>query len=255
MYIRCILFCLLVFSFSCESAKIKTEDKLEGDIQALKKFYFPLDELSEDGLVYEYAEDSVGLKMDYWLYKSVKDEAGDRFLIGTNYDATFEQKQFSREWIVSNGTILKDYLFFQFDSISKKSSVRAAKIEESVVFPFSPTQDSDKVYRFRLKYSVLPDTNVIYDLVRNRKFDKFTEYEFEGKKIPAVQFICQEFYDATNYKEGGTWTAKSTIKEIYAKGLGLVYKERKGEAPNYVSRLKRRISPDDFIKMQGLKTK
>lgn len=255
MYIRCILFCLLVFSVSCDSEKKNTKDIFDGDIQALKKYYFPLDELSEDGLVYEYSEDSAGLVMDYWLYKSVKDEAGDRFLIGTNYDATFEQKQFSREWIVSNGTILKDYLFFQFDSISKKSSVRAASIDESVVFPFSPTNDSGKVYRFRIKYTVLPDTNVIYDLVRNRKFDKFTEYEFEGKKIPAVQFISQEFYDATNYKEGGSWTAKSTIKEIYAQGLGLVYKERKGEAPNYISRLNRRISPEDFIKMQGLKTK
>ena len=92
MRIPSILFCFLVFLFSCNNAE-KKEDRLEGDIQALKKYYFPLDELSEDGLVYEYAEDSTGLKMDYWLYKSVKDEAGDRFLIGTNYDASFEQKQ------------------------------------------------------------------------------------------------------------------------------------------------------------------
>jgi hypothetical protein len=196
----------------------KNAKKIE--YQSLKKFYYPLEELKGDGLVYEYYNDSLGLVTDYWLYKTVKDDAGDLFLIAAGYNAIFEQQYFSRQWIVADGTILKDYQFMTTDSASGKSIITPAKIEDNVYFPYNPTQDSSKAYRFRMKFALPPDTALQYDLVRDRKFDKFLEYEYEGKKLPAAQF-------------------------------GLVYIEKSGNGVNFKQRLKRRISPDEFINLQS----
>ena len=102
------------------------------EVQQLKKFYYPIDSLG-DGMVYEYVDEQTGSTVGYWHYNTIKDEAGNRYLIGSNYSPFFEQEQFSREWIVATGTILKDYQFIQLDSISMKSVIRPAKIEESVV--------------------------------------------------------------------------------------------------------------------------
>ena len=107
MKLQLCLFSLLLVLAVCST---KNEQKSSVD-QSLKKFYFPLSELSADGLVYEFVDDSLGVAVDYWLYKTVKDNAGDLFLIATGYDALFEQRYFSREWVVADGTILKDYQF------------------------------------------------------------------------------------------------------------------------------------------------
>lgn len=235
---------------SCKYKDNKQSQLITNELQALKKFYYPFDELSADGLVYEYVDDSMGAVVDYWLFKTVKDEAGDPYLIGTGYDARFEQRYFSREWIVANGTILKDYIFMQTDSASNKSMLRPAKIEESVIFPFSPTSDTSLAYRFRIKFSLLPDTAMVYDLVRDRKFEKFLDYEFEGKKIKAVQFVAKEYIEARDSINGGHWSVNSEMKEIYGEGIGLVYSEKKGQGANFKNRLKRRMNPLEFMKLQ-----
>lgn len=256
--ILCIFAALAVLSLnSCGNEKNNAhtnDNKVADSLQPLKKFYFPFDELS-DGSVYEYVDDSMGVAVDYWLYKTVKDEAGDRFLIATGYDAFFEQRYFSREWIVANGTILKDYLFMQPDSATKKSVVRPAKIEENIIFPFNPVKDTSLAYRFRIKFSLLPDTAMSYDLVRNRKFDKYLDYEFEGKKLSAVQFSADEYIEAKDSINGGHWNINSKMIEIYAEGIGLVYKEKTGKGANFKNRLKRRMTPAEFEKLQGAKNK
>jgi len=256
--IFCIFTALTLLSLnSCGNEKNNNKSNAEtlaDSLQPLKKYYFPFDELSE-GLVYEFVDDSMGVAVDYWLYKTVKDEAGDRFLIATGYDAFFEQRYFSREWIVADGTILKDYLFIQSDSASKKSVVRPAKIDESVIFPFNPVKDTSLAYRFRIKFSLLPDTAMSYDLVRNRKFEKYLDYEFEGKKLPAVQFSADEYIEAKDSINGGYWNINSKMTEIYVQGIGLVYKEKIGKGVNFKNHLKRRMSPAEFEKLQDSKNK
>ena len=247
MKLQLCLFSLILVLAACNT---KTEQKSSVD-QSLKKFYFPLSELSADGLVYEFVDDSLGVAVDYWLYKTVKDNAGDLFLIATGYDALFEQRYFSREWVVADGTILKDYQFMQTDSATSRSIVTPAKIEENIIFPFNPTKDSTKAYRFRMKFSLPPDTAMQYDLVRDRKFDKFLDYDFEGKKINAVQFSSTEYVTAIDRTNGGHWDINSEMIEIYAEGIGLVYKEKKGKGANFKQRLKRRISPDEFSKLKS----
>jgi len=243
---------ILFFSVMVLSA-CNNENKNEKQVeyQSLKKFYYPLEELKGDGLVYVYYNDSLGLVTDYWLYKTVKDDAGDLFLIAAGYNAIFEQQYFSRQWIVADGTILKDYQFMTTDSASGKSIITPAKIEDNVYFPYNPTQDSSKAYRFRMKFALPPDTALQYDLVRDRKFDKFLEYEYEGKKLPAAQFSSKEYINASDRINGGNFDIKSEIKEIYALGIGLVYIEKSGNGVNFKQRLKRRISPDEFINLQS----
>ena len=57
------LFSLILVLAACNT---KTEQKSSVE-QSLKKFYFPLSELSADGLVYEFVDDSLGVAVDYWL--------------------------------------------------------------------------------------------------------------------------------------------------------------------------------------------
>jgi hypothetical protein len=243
----------MIFLFSCKNniteSKIDTK-KNSDSLQVLKKFYYPLDSL-EEGLVYEFVDDSTGYTYDYWLYKTVKDDAGDKFLIGTGYDAFFEQRYFSREWIVANGTLQKDYLFMQLDSVTGKSVVRPSTIVSDALFPFNPTNDSSMAYRYRIKFSLLPDTALQYDLIKDRRFDSYSTFKFNGKELRTAVFKINEKMEAADItKDGGHWDLNSDITEIYAEGIGLVYKERKSKVLNSKVRLKRIMSVEEFQKIQ-----
>ena len=235
--------------FSCQSPEPSNTTPESTDLQQLKKFYYPIDDL-EDGMVYEYVDEKTGSVVGYWHYSTVKDEAGNRYLIGTNYNPFFEQDQFSREWIVATGTILKDYQFIQTDSATGKAIMRPAKIEESVVYPFEALSDSSLAYRFRMKFSLLPDTTTHYDLVRDRKFGKYMNYTYDGKERKAVMFNTKEYIDAHNPVEGGSWQLNSDMTEIFAAGIGLVYTKKTSQGVNYTHRLKRRFTMEEFIKMK-----
>lgn len=245
-----LLYLLIVLLFCACQGNGSEKSKTSADAaQPLKKFYYPVDSL-EDGLVYEFVDDSTGNTINYYLFKTVKDEAGDKFLICTGYNAFFEQQFMSREWIVADGTIQKDYLIMQFDSASGKSLVRPAKIEEAVVFPFSPVKDSAMAYRFRIKFTLLPDTALLYDFIKDRRFDSFTTCSFEGKELKAAKIKINETREgADRTQDGGHWSVKQTSTEIYAEGIGLVSVEQKYENRSAVSRLKRRMSVEEFQKL------
>jgi hypothetical protein len=243
-----LLFFMFLLLFACNGVKKNTGEK---EIQSLRKFYFPIEELMGDGLVYEYLDDSLKVVADYTLYKTVKDEAGDLFLVAARYNGLFEQTYVSSVWIAAEGTILKDYQFIETDSISGKSIVTPAKIEENIYFPFKSSPDSGKIYRYTMSVTLPSDSALNIDIVRERKFDKFLEYEFDGQKRAAVQFIgtdYQSVFDAKN--KGADLKTSSEIKEIYAAGIGLVFIEQKVGATYYRNRLNRRISPDEFLKIQ-----
>ena len=78
-----LLFFISLFLFACNGFQKNTGEK---EIQSLRKFYFPIEDLMGDGLVYEYLDDSLKVVADYTLYKTVKDEAGDLFLIAAGYN-------------------------------------------------------------------------------------------------------------------------------------------------------------------------
>jgi hypothetical protein len=243
-----LLFFMSLFLFACNGFQKNTGEK---EIQSLRKFYFPIEDLMGDGLVYEYLDDSLKVVADYTLYKTVKDEAGDLFLIAAGYNGFFEQTFVSSVWIAADGTILKDYQFIETDSVSGKSIVTPAKIEENIYFPFKSSPDTGKIYRYNMSLTLPSDTALNFDIVRDRKFDKFLEYEFEGQKLAAVQFTGTDYQSTFDLKnKGADLKTNSEIKEIYAAGIGLVFIEKKVGATYYRNRLNRRISPDEFLKIQ-----
>mgnify|MGYP001083731001 FL=1 len=131
-----------------------------------------------------------------------------------------------------------------------KSVIRPAKIEESVVFPFEAITDTSLAYRFRMKFSLLPDTATHYDLLRDRKFGKYMQYSYDEQDRKAVQFNTKEYIDVHNSAEGGSWQLNSSMTEIFAEGIGLVYTSKQSDGVNYTHRLKRRFSMEAFIKMK-----
>ncbi len=252
MRIFCIILLAKLFLLSaCTSTNVEKEEEQNKDesYQMLKDYYYPVDDLAE-GMVYIYENKKMNNQPDYWLYKTVYDEAGNQFLVATQYNLFFDQRQMLREWVVADGTILKDYRFFQKDTASGKVLGSQATIQENVIFPFKAVDDQDLAYRFQLKFSILPDTAVEYKITRDRKFDKYLKYEYNGEELDAVQFKSIEYTSVENDVEGGSWDMQANLVEIYAKGLGLVYKSSDSKALPYEIQLKERISVQDFEAMQ-----
>ncbi|AFC24737.1 hypothetical protein SGRA_2006 [Saprospira grandis str. Lewin] len=238
---------LSLFLFSaCQPQAPKTEEQPATEVEAnnIKAYYFPIKAL-EEPQVYEYVDDSTG-QIDYWLYNTVYDKAGNQFLLGTNYNQKGEQQQFFRSQILADGAILKDYRFFQTDS-SGKSHTSSAKIKEPVLYPFKPTQEAGQVYRFWVNFSIAPDTAVVYDIVRNRSLSKESlTFSWEGQELPAIQLDVEEFSETNDSINGGHWKMQGQRQEIYAQGLGLVYIKSISDAARQHSRLKRRLSSEEF---------
>lgn len=255
------LFALSLFWFSCEPTSSKIEDSTVNEEATpetinLKPYYYPLDSL-KDGWVYEYANKESMTVVYYWSFKVVKDEAGDRYLIGVRYNPFFEQDQFSREWIVANGTISKDYKMFLKDSISGKAQTYTAKISENVVFPFEAVQDSVMAYRFECALRLPPDTNVVTKLTRDRKFKEFSTYDLHGEKVDVAVFSNKDYYDIEDTKNGGFWNVEKEVTEIYAKDIGLVYQAEKtvdntNPIPPNETFLSNIYTMEEFMKLQGM---
>lgn len=232
-------FTLLFFFLSCKSGK---EEPKALD---LRPYYYPLEKLT-DGLVYEYIDENTGQISDYWLFRLVKDDAGDKFLISAGYNAKGEQTQYSREWVVANGTILKDYKFYTTDSTSGKSIVSETKIEENIIFPFSPTKDSTEKYRLRLIFSIFPDTALKYDMVKDRYYAGDTLISFLNQKEKVAHFKAREYFVLEDKVNGGHWKTSSEIDEFYAQNIGLVYSYKKVADTELKRKLNKILSVEEF---------
>jgi hypothetical protein len=246
MYLR-ILFLLIIpvsFFLSCQPNQSENP-KLDG----LKAYYYPVNEL-EDGLVYVYENTTLNNQPEYWLHKTVYDEAGNQFLVSSKYNLLFNQTYMIREWIVADGSLIKDYRIFQQDSATDKSIISTATINQNVRYPFKAVKADSLAYRFNLDFKILPDTSTEYKITIDRRFDKGLKYFWEGDSLDAVQFSCTEYRSMQNNTAGGAWDETSKSVEIYVKGIGLVYKDSDSKAFPYQNILKKRISMDEFLALQ-----
>ena len=207
----------------------------------IRDYYFPVEEL-EEGLVYEYvpvSNDSLGT--EYWFYKSLEDESGWHFT-GTYYDQYFQVRQFFREDIFPNGTLMVDHFLFQADSTGKSNRI-PAKINNANGFPFE-LQDSASILLFELEWTFSTDPLHKVTLIRNRQYREKGETILEGEKTPIVIFDLRERMD--DEREGHLEKEYQGI-EIYAKGVGLVYYRKDvGEGLILEYQLSDRYSMKDF---------
>ncbi len=219
-----------------------------------KPYYYPVEALKA-GKVYEYSlmKENRSFVTHYWHLQTEQDASGQVFLIWNRYNPLFEQDQYIKEWIVRDGVVIKDYVFFVKDSTEASSTRYINKVEENIVFPFQASLESNMVYRFSCVLLLPPDSLTV-KLVRDRKFHEEMEYLYDGKTLEAVAFVSNDLYDIEDKVEGGFWQQEKITKEIYVKGLGLVEEEvqTKGDATIEVTRLSKIYTWEEFEKLKEL---
>jgi hypothetical protein len=251
---RYIISCfLLIFIFSCqpkESTQTTEEPVQEVDNNTFytKAYYYPIESLSEEK-IYEYViehEDQTYLS-HYLSLKKELGEDGAVYLRSKYYAPNFQQNQEIKEWIIKDGVITQGYIFLVMDSLSQSLKKYPNEVSQNVVFPFYASLDSVMAYRFVCEMKLPPDFLTV-KLVRDRKFNKKLTYTYKEEELEAIAFTATDLYDIENTEGGGFWEQKKATIEVYAKGIGLVYKETKtaGGEGSEVERLSNIYSVEEF---------
>ncbi|MCB0663335.1 MAG: hypothetical protein KDC24_11390 [Saprospiraceae bacterium] len=184
----------------------------------ISDYYYPMDSLNE-GLVYEYkAVNNDSMSALYNYYRTVE-SMDETFLVGVQYDPFFQPSQLSREKVVSNGVKLVESFIYLNDSTGTSTQI-PMDIIAGVTFPFE-VRDSGGIFLYNVKWFDNPgDTTVYTSVIRNRRYEKDTTVNYKGEQLPAVLFSVRELVENFN---DGFWEKEFNSKELYAKGIGLVY--------------------------------
>ena len=202
---------LIGLQWSCGSNKV----------QDIGNYYYPLNALKE-GVVYEYRPTKGDtLPEEYWFFRSIYTDSVD-YLTANYYDHNFIVRQFTTEEIVVNGSIIKDYFLYGLDSLGFQTQIPAV-VKGATAFPFE-VRDSGGVFLTHLKWTIQNDPEISTTVIKNRRYRGKTTYNFKGKKYDCVEFELKELVDDFN---NGHWERQYEGKELYAKGLGLIYYEKK----------------------------
>ncbi|MFZ4542668.1 MAG: hypothetical protein ACOYOA_01360 [Saprospiraceae bacterium] len=199
---------------------IITACKDEKDISG---YYFPVNALKE-GKVYEYR--FVGkpdVLPEYWYHITVNadpksSEKKGRYFVSTLYGPEMEPKQLVSEEVVSNGMLLDELHLYFKDSIGKFVKVDPVIISRNV-YPFQ-FQDTTTKYFYKIFFKNPFDSLQTTYLTRTRTYKGKTTYAYKGKDYDCVEFALEEKY--ADDKEG-RWEKIVYGKELYAKGIGLIY--------------------------------
>lgn len=250
---------LLIFISSCQPQENTptTEEPVQevnDNTFYTKAYYYPIESLSEEK-IYEYVIENKGetYLSHYLSLKKETGEDGNVYLISKYYAPDFQQNQEIKEWIIKDGVITQGYTFLVMDSISQSFKEYPNEVSQNVVFPFYASLDSVMAYRFVCEMKLPPDFLTV-KLVRDRKFNKKLSYTYKEEELEAIAFTATDLYDIENVEGGGFWEQKKATIEVYAKGIGLVYKETKtaGGEGTEVERLSTIYSVEEF---EALKTK
>lgn len=220
---------IILLLFSCSTPK------------NIESFYYPIDDLAENGRVYEYVSALPDSMSGYYWQLKVVEKDGAKLLIANNINPQFEVSQQSIEKIVSNGTVLQQYTLFQKDSFGNAKPIEAA-IQSNGFFPFE-VSDSNGVFMYSVKWEDPFKPNHTTTLIRNRRFQKDTVYNYEGNNIPSILFKINDLID-DDYN--GHLEIKYQGREIYAKGIGLVYTEKLINGRKFAYQLKNSLALDQF---------
>lgn len=207
---------LIAIFFSCQNGENTANQK-----RSIREFYFPLDQLFE-GKVYEYQ--SVGSQHDppfYWYYQSVK-SGNNIYFTGMCYDYAFTPSQFIREEMVNNGMLLQDFYWYETDSLTNTQKRIPVNITSGNVFPFEVSNPPGVVVS-SLNWRLPGDTLTKMTFVRNRQFDSDTLANYQDRQVEAINLRVLELID--NEREGHL-EQEYPAKEIYGKGIGLLYFEK-----------------------------
>ncbi|MEM1216785.1 MAG: hypothetical protein AAGJ82_13910 [Bacteroidota bacterium] len=188
----------------------------------IRAYYFPLRELT-DGLVYEYRDvRNDSLTADYWYYRSLPTDTAFYFTKAL-YQNDFTQRQLYREEMVANGILVRDLFIYENDSTGQQIPVQA-QILQANTFPFEVV-DSTLSYPYRARFQLPSQPHGQTTLNMQRRYLGDTTYRFQGTTYPAIQFAISGSVDQRDSIIGDI-EPHFKGREIYAKGIGLVYYQR-----------------------------
>lgn len=193
------------------------------DRRDISDYYFPVKTLGE-GLVYAYSMEMNGeaAPPEYWYYRTFVRDSGT-FFTATYYDRHFEIGQIVHEKITASGSLAREYVLYQPDTLTGKSKQIKTRLEANNIFPYE-VGDSTGVFLFSMSYQPLGDTATTISIIRNRRFlGEGPAFVLDGKKYPTVRFGLRE---AISNTQEGTAEVEGSGEEHYAKGLGLVYSSK-----------------------------
>lgn len=244
---------LLIFVLGCQSKESSQNtgevlQEVDSNTFYTKDYYYPVESLAEEK-IYEYVVENEGQSYlsHYLSLKKELAEDGSVYLISKYYAPDFQQNQQIKEWIIKDGVITKEYTFLVLDSLSQAFKEYPNNVSQNVVFPFYAALDSSMAYRFVCEMKLPPDFLTV-KLIRDRKFNQKLSYTYNKEVLEAISFTATDLYDIENTEGGGFWNQKKASIEVYAKGIGLVYKETKtaGGDGTEVERLSNIYSVEEF---------
>jgi hypothetical protein len=208
-----ILWCLTLFG--CVS---------ENNQRDIRGYYFPMEKL-DSGEVYVYASaGNTGTDSVYWYHRSfLKGE--EKIFSSTFYENYMVPLQHVQEEVVQNGLLLKD--LYIYDLPDTTNGYRQQRTEVKIVagnsFPFV-VKDRFGIFLYHIQWNSNDSDSTIYSVIKNRIFMGDTIFTLNRREIPAIFFKVKEKIEMEN--EGVTGQLFEGM-EIYAKGIGLVYYEKK----------------------------
>ena len=211
---------LLFFTALGATALLYLTSCRENGPKDIRDYYFPLKQL-EDGLVYEYQPlypDS--LAPVYWYYHSLIG-ADSVYLTGTYYEYGLSPLQLVREELVRNGMLLHGLYLYETDSSGNQLQARAEVLAGNA-FPFQ-VSDSTGVFLYKVRWEPPSDSGAVITLVKNRRYLRDTLIQYDDKTYKAVVFGVRELLE---YDKDGVFEQPYNGREVYAKGLGLVYYQK-----------------------------
>jgi len=217
----------------------------------LRDFYFPLKQL-EEGMVYAYESERNDTLRDttYWYYRSILNDTAF-FLTGTYYGSLPFPQQFVREEMVRNGMLTNEVFLYTTDSLGKQQPV-PVEILSGSAFPFE-VSDSGGVFLYKIRFAFPANPQDTITLIKNRRYLGDTTFTFQNETNKAVVFGLKEVAESGNSQRGYV-EPRFGGKEIYAKGIGLVYSEKKiSENYSLSNRLIFRCSMDELVAIFGKK--
>ncbi len=186
----------------------------------IKKYYFPVSQLTDGGRVYEYSliGDTLGLSV-FFKYESFPREDKVMF-ITTQFNSYCIQSAIYRDEIVHNGAIREAIRAFEYDENIDTTYITDLEVISGNVFPFEVKDSSRFLYKV-VGYSQV-DTTETSTIDQRIMYLGKTVHNYDGKHYDAIDFSIEKTRTEKS-AERGDFEVKYLTRERYAQGLGLVY--------------------------------